>query len=115
MATSRRSIPRIVEFNAACAERRVGELIAAQKKSVGLAPAGKHRVIGTKTDPIKHPTLAEAGIDKHRADRELVPRIVAFNAAPRVLTPEERRLVVGFRALSRASRAAILTVVEGVA
>jgi N6-adenosine-specific RNA methylase IME4 len=53
------------------AERRVGELIAAQKESVGLASGGgdkksDHRVHTRPTDP---PTLAEAGIDKHLADR----------------------------------------------
>lgn len=56
------------------AERRVGELIAAQKESVGLAVGGerggKKRLDGSRTDPSNaRPTLAEAGIDKHLADR----------------------------------------------
>jgi len=51
------------------AERRVGELMRAQRETVGLARPGKHRVIGTKTDPIKKPPLAKAGIDKHLAQR----------------------------------------------
>jgi len=56
------------------AERRVGELIAAQRQSVGLAKGGgtganKHRrAAGTKQDPAA-PTLAAAGIDKHLAER----------------------------------------------
>lgn len=57
------------------AERRVGQLIAAQKASVGLSEgtAGKGRppIGGSVADPPKdpRPTLAEAGIDKHLADR----------------------------------------------
>ena len=52
------------------AERRVGELMAAQRETVGLAPAGRPKEIGTRTDPIiRPPTLAEAGIDKHLAKR----------------------------------------------
>ena len=51
------------------AERRVGELIAAQKASVGLARPGRPKN-GSDVDPIATPaTLAEAGIDKHLADR----------------------------------------------
>jgi hypothetical protein len=51
------------------AERRVGELIAEQRQGVGLAkPPGsnQHRV---KVRPDARPTLADAGIDKHLADR----------------------------------------------
>jgi phage N-6-adenine-methyltransferase len=52
------------------AERRIGELMAAQRDSVGLAPAGRPKEIGSNPDPIiRPPTLAEAGIDKHLADR----------------------------------------------
>jgi len=52
------------------AERRIGELMAAQRDSVGLAPAGRPEKIGSNPDPIiRPPTLAEAGIDKHLADR----------------------------------------------
>lgn len=52
------------------AERRIGELMAAQRDTVGLAPAGRPREIGSETDPIiRPPTLSEAGIDKHLADR----------------------------------------------
>jgi phage N-6-adenine-methyltransferase len=54
------------------AERRIGELMAAQKETVGLSrgAAGDERPNeerGSKSDP--RPTLAEAGIDKHLADR----------------------------------------------
>jgi hypothetical protein len=51
------------------ATRRLGELMAAQKETVGLAKGGgdqksDHRVIKKPSD---HPTLAEAGIDKNLA------------------------------------------------
>lgn len=57
------------------AERRVGELIQAQRETVGLnegtAGAGRPKKGGSNADPPKdpRPTLAEAGIDKHLADR----------------------------------------------
>jgi len=58
------------------AERRVGELIAAQKETVGLAKGtkgqlkGRDRSGGSVTVPPEDiATLAEAGIDKHLADR----------------------------------------------
>jgi hypothetical protein len=47
-------------------------LIAAQKATVGLNVGAKGSVVtGSKRDPVKDdkPTLAEAGIDKHLADR----------------------------------------------
>ena len=57
------------------AERRLGELIDAQKQSVGLAkgakgnPGGRAaKIVRDHTTPAQ-PTLAEAGIDKHLADR----------------------------------------------
>lgn len=50
------------------AERRVGELIQAQREQIGL-PKGQLRR-GSDLDPRdEKPTLAEAGIDKHLADR----------------------------------------------
>lgn len=56
------------------AERRLGELIQAQKETVGLAKGGEHggrtRIDGSRVDPANpRPTLAEVGIDKHLADR----------------------------------------------
>lgn len=56
------------------AERRLGQMIAVQKKTVGLAKgsAGKGRPKkgGSRKDPPKSvPTLAEVGIDKYLADR----------------------------------------------
>jgi hypothetical protein len=57
------------------AERRVGELMAAQRETVGLRAgardAKKRKTLrGTVTDLRKDvPTLADAGIDKHLADR----------------------------------------------
>ena len=50
------------------AERRVGELMQAQRETVGLAPAGRPKEIGVPGTPnIRPPTLAEAGIDKNLA------------------------------------------------
>lgn len=53
------------------AERRIGELMAAQRDAGELATAGRPSdKIGSKTNPISAaPTLAEAGIDKSLADR----------------------------------------------
>lgn len=54
------------------AEHRIGELIEEQRESVGLAPGGQpyKRSTGSTPDPVEiTPTLAEAGIDKHLADR----------------------------------------------
>ena len=52
------------------AERRLGEMIEAQKKTVGLAKAWSAEENRVVEDPIsKTPTLEEAGIDKHLADR----------------------------------------------
>lgn len=50
------------------AERRVGELMAAQKESVGMASGreGKRRSRGIE-NPENKPTLADAGIDKNLA------------------------------------------------
>jgi N6-adenosine-specific RNA methylase IME4 len=48
-------------------EKRVGEMMAAQRESVGLAPAGNPNWVSEKPD--SPPTLAEAGIDKNLANR----------------------------------------------
>lgn len=53
------------------AERRVGQMMAEQKATVGLARGGGDtRSTGSKSDPVKEtvPTFADAGIDKHLAD-----------------------------------------------
>ena len=54
------------------AARRLGQLMQAQKESVGLATGGEHggrrRIDGSRADPsILRPTLAMQGIDKHLA------------------------------------------------
>src|SRR6185312_4048194 len=50
-------------------ERRVGEMMAVQREKVGLASGGKpYQSTGSAADPVR-PTLADAGIDKHLADR----------------------------------------------
>ncbi|WP_374290171.1 hypothetical protein [Paenirhodobacter enshiensis] len=53
------------------AERRIGELMNAQRDAGALATAGRPSdKIGSKTNPISAaPTLAEVGIDKKLADR----------------------------------------------
>ena len=53
------------------AERRIGELMAAQRDSVGLSAGGRpSEKTGSQTDPVSAPpTLSEVGIDKHLADR----------------------------------------------
>jgi hypothetical protein len=53
------------------AERRIGELMAAQRADGNMATAGRpSQEIGSKTNPIsKAPTLSEVGIDKKLADR----------------------------------------------
>jgi len=53
------------------AERRVGELMQAQRETVGLAQGGQpYQATGSNLDPVNTPpTLADAGIDKHLADR----------------------------------------------
>ena len=55
------------------AERRVGELMAAQAKAVGKAKGGQphqknRKATGLNGNPVA-PSLAEAGIDKNLADR----------------------------------------------
>lgn len=53
------------------AERRIGELMAAQRDAGAMATAGRPSdKIGSRTNPISAaPTLSEAGIDKNLADR----------------------------------------------
>jgi len=57
------------------AERRLGELMAAQKARVGVATGGQHGGRASKIDGVRNtpsnapPTLAEAGIDKNLAKR----------------------------------------------
>ena len=53
------------------AERRVGELMAAQRASEGLATGGDAMKARVRSGPevMTRPTLAEAGIDKRLADR----------------------------------------------
>jgi hypothetical protein len=56
------------------AERRLGQLMQAQKDTVGLATGGEHGgknpIDGLRKNPSNaRPTLADAGIDKNLADR----------------------------------------------
>lgn len=50
------------------AERRIGELMQGQRESVGLAQ-GKRTDLGPERTQVDRPTLEDAGIDKHLADR----------------------------------------------
>lgn len=65
------------------AEPRLGELIRAQKDSVGLSLAGT-RLSGSKQEPVRdvRPTLAEAGIDKKLSSR--AQKLTAFGPEPSV-------------------------------
>jgi N6-adenosine-specific RNA methylase IME4 len=59
------------------ATRRLGQLMQAQKETVGLATGGEHggrrRIDGSRADPsIIRPTLAMQGIDKHLAHQARV-------------------------------------------
>ena len=51
--------------------QHIGELMAAQRQTVGLAKGHRYQSAGgSKSDPrAETSTLAEAGIDKHLADR----------------------------------------------
>lgn len=53
------------------AERRIHELVEAQRHTVGLAKGGQpYQSTGSRLDPVEvAPSLKEAGIDKHLADR----------------------------------------------
>lgn len=54
-------------------ERRLGQMIEKQKATVGLNRGAKgSKVTGSVRVPLKDdaPTLADAGVDKHLADRD---------------------------------------------
>jgi len=82
------------------AERRLGELMAAQKASIGPAPAGRRPVkIGLNQNPItKPPSLTEAGIDKNLAHRARTYAAVPTERFEQLLTDkrqsENRRVVL---------------------
>lgn len=50
------------------AERRIGELMAAQREHFGTAQ-GRRSDLGLNSTQVEKPTLADAGIDKNLADR----------------------------------------------
>ena len=50
------------------AEHRLGEMMEEQRETVGLNEGGRPKT-GSRDDPVSKPTLADAGIDKHLADR----------------------------------------------
>ena len=57
------------------AERRLGEMIRAQKASVGLATGGQpYQATGANGERVgRAPTLADAGIDKKLSSRAHIP------------------------------------------
>jgi hypothetical protein len=95
------------------AERRIGELIADQKKTVGLnqgARGGgrKDSPRGSVSDPRdKRPTLAEAGIDKHIADRARKLAKMKPAQFEEMLAAEKSRVVSGRRSEPLPPRAAL--------
>lgn len=72
-AYARQAKNKVLEIDAAeiriRAERRLGEMIVAQKQTVGLNKGGRPPKTGLQENPVSPPTLAEAGIDKNLADR----------------------------------------------
>jgi hypothetical protein len=73
-AAARKATDRELEAEATAlkfeAERRLGQLMAAQKETVGFSKGGRPKT-GIPENPVsgKPPTLAEAGIDKNLADK----------------------------------------------
>ncbi|CAN5541398.1 hypothetical protein BH10PSE6_BH10PSE6_13290 [soil metagenome] len=99
------------------AERRLGELMAAQKAMVGVnsgaAGQGRPKIGGVPNTPPKHdapPTLAEAGIDKNLAKRARIYAAVPPEKFETLLTDkrqsENRRVVLdpGIKRDKRISR-----------
>jgi hypothetical protein len=62
------------------AARPVGEMMAAQKATVGLSEGGRPKT-GLSENPVSKPTLAEAGIDKNLANRARVRADISGLAA----------------------------------
>jgi hypothetical protein len=76
------------------AERRLGELMAAQKETVGLAkPPGvnQHTEDRVRIKPEAPPTLAEAGIDKNLAQRARTYAAVPKEQFEELLSKKRRR------------------------
>jgi hypothetical protein len=97
-AAARKATNHEVEAEAAVlkleAERKLGQLMEAQKESVGFSKGGRPKT-GIPENPVsdKPPTLAEAGIDKNLADK----------ARKAAAMPEE-----AFEEAKEAKRAAVL-------
>jgi N6-adenosine-specific RNA methylase IME4 len=74
------------------AERRVGELIDLQRENSGLHVGGRPPKTGTKTDPVF--TLAEAGIDKHLADRARKYAAISDDDFERLMATRRERIAI---------------------
>ena len=72
------------------AERRLGELMAAQKAAVGVAKGNQHSARGGK-NPEQPATLAEAGIDKNLAKRARTLAAVPGEKFEKLLSEKRQR------------------------
>src|SRR5262245_21465670 len=75
------------------AERRLGEVIEAQRQTVGLSEGGRPKKTGLSKNPVS-PTLADAGIDKnlaHRARRAAEMSVEEFEADLQRIQETQRR------------------------
>lgn len=50
-------------------ERRLGEMLAQQKETVGLAPGGRPKKTPSRREEVSQPALAEVGIDHKLSSR----------------------------------------------
>src|SRR4030095_6423794 len=86
------------------AERRVGELMDAQRSNGGLnrGAKGSRKVTGSKKNPVKddRPTLAEAGIDKYLAHRARQLASVPESKFERMVGDWRGRAVLGMDRIS---------------
>ncbi len=79
------------------AERRLGEMIKAQKETVGLATGGEHggkkSLDGTREEPSNpRPTLADVGIDKKLSSRAQAIASIPEEDFEETLAIRKRRL-----------------------
>jgi hypothetical protein len=84
------------------AERKLGQLMEAQRETVGLNEGGRPKT-GLAINPVSKPTLAEAGIDKNLAHRS---RTLAKASDKRF----EQTVAQARDAVNRAVRTAVRTV-----
>jgi hypothetical protein len=97
-AYARQAKNRDLEANAVVlrvrAERRLGEMLTIQKKTVGLAKPGRKPAIGSRAEPISAPTLAEAGIDKKLSARAQKIAAMPMRKFEASLTDLRKRIIL---------------------